>query len=204
MSAIVVSAKSSLSSAALVVYALALALGLGVSSAYFAVSGNYPFGEVRIGPWETWPQVGSIEADPYARTIVTRTGEVPLALGEGLTLIATIDTAGRALDSSCTYRVEGTTPQARLWTLTLYDRRGALISSELGRSGFASPELLRNADGRFVITLSREARPGNWLQLPPFGGFSMALRLYDTPVAVGSAGLTDESLPSIERLECGA
>jgi hypothetical protein len=198
-----VSAKRPLSTAALVVYALAVALGLGVSSAYFAVSGDYPFGGVRIGPWKTWPRAGSNGADPYTRTIIVRRSEIPLALGEGLALTAAVDSASRELNSGCSYRVSGAVPQARLWTLTLYDQSGALISSELGRSGFTSAEILRQADGRFAITLSREAQAGNWLQLPPAGRFNVVLRLYDTPIAAGSAGLAEASLPSIERLGCG-
>ena len=49
-------------------YAFALALGLGIGSAYWALAGEYPFGGVAVGPWTAWPAVGSREADPYART----------------------------------------------------------------------------------------------------------------------------------------
>lgn len=193
-----------LSSAALVVYAFAIALGLGVSSAYMAVSGDYPFGGVRVGPWKAWPRVGSPQADPYARAIVTRRGDIPLAVGEGLAFTATEDSAGRPLDANCAYRIGAQTPQARLWTLTVYGPDGALAATETGRSGFSSAELLRNPDGRFAIALSRGARPGNWLQLPPDGRFSLVMRLYDTPVAAGAASLEAAAMPAIERLECGA
>jgi hypothetical protein len=193
-----------LTPAALIVYAFALALGLGVSTAWFAVSGEYPIGAVRVGPWTSWPQVGSSSADPYARAIVTRRAEIPLATGEGLALTATIDGQGRDLDSACTYRVGSTTPQARLWTLTIYDRNGALVSSELERSGFTSTEVLREPDGRFFVALSRQLQPGNWLKLPAGGRFSMTLRLYDTPAALGAGAVDPRSLPAIERTECGA
>jgi hypothetical protein len=189
---------------ALVIYAFALALGLGVSSAYMAVSGDYPLGAVRAGPWRAWPQVGSRDADPYARSIIVREAEVPLATGEGLALAATADDTGRPLDSACTYRVGSTTPQARLWTLTLYDQSGFLVPSDLDRSGFTSAEILRSADGRFAIMLSRDLQPGNWLKLPASGSFSLMLRLYDSPVAAGSASLTAGALPTIERVECAA
>lgn len=193
-----------LSTAALVVYAFALALGLGVGSAYVAVSGEYPIGGVRIGPWTTWPKVGSGDADPYARTIVTRRAEVPLATGEGLALTATADSEGRALDAACTYRFGSVTPQARLWTLTVYDRSGALVRSDLERSGFTSAEILRDSEGRFTVVLSRQLQPGNWLKLPPEGPFSLILRLYDTPAALGTGAMEARALPVIERGECGA
>lgn len=189
---------------ALVVYAFALALGLGISSAYWAVSGDYPVGRVRAGPWKAWPQVGSRDADPYARSIIVREADIPLATGEGLALSAAADSAGRPLDTACTYRVGSTTPQARLWTLTLYDQDGSLVGSDLDRSGLTSAEIVRGADGRFAIALSRDLQPGNWLKLPQSGSFSLMLRLYDSPVAAGSASLEAGALPAIERLECGA
>ena len=194
----------SLSSAALVVYAFAVALGLGVPSAYWAVQGEYPVGSHRIGPWTTWPNVGSNRADPYARAIVARRAEIPLALGEGLSLTAAKDSGGQALDSGCTYRVGATTPQARLWTLSVYDSDGRLRNSDLVRAGLTSAEILREADGRFAVTLAPSARPGNWLKTPESGRFSLILRLYDTSVAASAASLDVKALPSIERLECGA
>jgi len=193
-----------LSPAALIVYAFALALGLGVSSALYALGGEYPIGAVRVGPWTSWPQVGSSSADPYSRAIVTRRAEIPLATGEGLALTATADGQGRDLETACTYRVGSATPQARLWTLTIYDRNGALASSELERSGFTSSEVLREPDGRFTVVLSRELQPGNWLKLPAGDRFSLTLRLYDTPAALGAGAVDPRSLPSIERMECGA
>lgn len=197
-----VSAKP-LPTAALVTYACAVALGLGITSAYVVLSGAYPFGGVRIGPWMTWPKVGSRGADPYARAIVTRRGDIPLAVGEGLSLDATSDSEGRGLDSACTYRMGAVTAQARLWTLSLYDAGGAPAATDLGRSSMTSAEVLREADGKFTLLLSREARAGNWMQLPKAGPFSLTLRLYDTPAATGSAALDPAAFPPIERLECG-
>ncbi len=81
--------------ASLVVYSLLLALGLGLGSAYLVLNGDPPFGGRRLGPWSTWPKLGSPEADPYMRAIVARRGDVPLAMGEGLTLIAQADDGGR-------------------------------------------------------------------------------------------------------------
>ncbi len=189
---------------ALTIYAFALALGVGVSSAYFVLEGEYPVGGVRAGPWKAWPQVGSRDADPYARSIIAREAEIPLATGEGLALTASADSTGRALDSACTYRLGATAPQARLWTLTLYGADGALVPSELERSGFTSAEILRDVRGRFSVMLSRDLQPGNWLKLPTAGSFNLVLRLYDSPLAAGSASLNEGALPAIERVECSA
>jgi hypothetical protein len=187
----------------LILYALLLALGLGLGSAYLALKGDPPFGSLSLGPWKTWPRLGSPQADPYMRAIVAQRGDIPLATGEGLALTAVVDNEGRRLDSGCSYRIGSVTPTARLWTLTLYNQEGRLLVSELGRSSFTSSEIIRDANDGFSINLSRDLRAGNWLQLPASGSFSAVLRLYDMPGA-GGANLEASALPTIERLGCGS
>jgi hypothetical protein len=119
-------------------------------------------------------------------------------------LTATGDEAGRPLDAHCTYRIGSIAPQARYWTVTLYDAGGHPVVSELQRSGFTSAEIVRDAEGRFAITLSREPMPGNWLRMPESGRPSVVLRLYDTPVAAGSAALDPRTLPVVERVGCAS
>jgi hypothetical protein len=189
--------------AILVVYALLLALGLGLSSAYWAMSGDPPFGSLRLGPWQAWPKLGAPEADPYMRAIIARRGDVPLATGEGLGFTARTDSEGRPLDSACTYTIGAVAPMARLWTLTLYDGDARLPVTELGRRSFTSAEVLRDSQDRFTIALSRHLQPGNWLQLPASGPFTVVLRLYDPPGAAG-ANLEETDFPLIQRLGCGA
>ena len=52
--------------------------------------------------------------------------------------------------------------------------------------------------------LSRDPLPGNWLRMPENGPFRLVLRLYDTPVAAGTAALDPRTLPAIERLDCAS
>lgn len=188
--------------AILIVYALLLALGLGLSTAYWAMNGDPPFGSLRLGPWKAWPKLGSPEADPYMRAIIARHGDVPLATGEGLGFTARADSEGRLLDSACTYSIGAVAPIARLWTLTLYDGDGRLPVTELRRRTFTSAEVLRDSEDRFTIALSRTLQPGNWLQLPASGPFTVVLRLYDPPGAAG-ANLEEADFPVIQRLGCG-
>ena len=77
------------------------------------------------------------------------------------------DDDGKTLDGRCDVRISGTTPQARFWTLTLYDPQGKLVGNSLERHGFTSQEIVRNADGSFDIAVAPRARAGNWL---PTGG----------------------------------
>lgn len=187
----------------LVVYALLLALGLGLGSAYWAINASPPFGSLRLGSWQAWPKLGSPEADPYMRAIIARRGDVPLATGEGLGFTATADSEGRPLDAACTYSIGNVAPVARLWTLTLYDQAGRLPVTDLGRRSFTSAEVLRDTQDHFTVALSRTLQPGNWLQLPASGPFTVSLRLYDPPGAAG-ANLEVSDFPVIQRLGCGA
>ena len=184
----------------LVLYALALGLGLGLWSADRATRGAYPFGGIAVPPWTAWPRIGG-RADPYARAINARRGDVPLAVGEGVALTASRDGEGRPLDVACAYRIAGETPPARLWTLTVY-AGDAPVRTPLERTGFTSTEVLRDAAGGFAIWLDRAARPGNWLPLPEAGAVGLVLRLYDTPVGAGSGAIDPGTVPRIERLGC--
>ena len=189
--------------AVLIVYALLLALGLGLGSVYWAINGDPPFGSLRLGPWQAWPKLGSPEADPYMRAILAHRGDVPLATGEGLGFTARTDSEGRPLDSACTYTIGTVAPSARLWTFTLYDGAGRLPVTALGRRNFTSAEVLRDSEDRFTLALSRDLQPGNWIQLPASGPFTVSLRLYDPPGAAG-ANLEEADFPVIQRQRCGA
>jgi hypothetical protein len=188
--------------AILVVYTLLLALGLGLGSAYWAINGDPPFGGLRLGPWQAWPKLGAPEADPYMRAIIARRSDVPLATGEGMEFTAAADNDGRPLDSACSYSIGPAAPIARVWTLAIYDQAGRLPATELGRRSFTSSEVLRDTQDRFSIALSREVQPGNWLQAPAGGAFTVVLRLYDPPGAAG-ANLEVSDMPVIQRLGCG-
>ncbi|MFH6785463.1 MULTISPECIES: DUF1214 domain-containing protein [Methylobacterium] len=194
----------------LVVYALGLGAVLGLASANWATRGRYPFGGVVLNAWTAWPKIGARDADPYVRAIHARTGEVPLALGEGLLLTALTDDDGRRLDPSCRYRIAGATPPARAWTLTVErGRHAAPAEPQAGtappppRTGFTSTEVLRDRDGRFAVALSPDVQPGNWLPMPAGeGSIRLVLRLYDTPVAASTGVLEREGVPSITREVC--
>lgn len=186
----------------LALYAIGLGLGLGLWTAERATRGDYPFGGISLPPWTAWPRVGG-RADPYARAINARRGDVPLAVGEGVALTASRDGSGRPLDAACAYRIAGETPPARLWTLTVYAGEEP-VRTPLERSGFTSSEVLRDASGGFAIVLDRAARPGNWLPLPESGPVGLVLRLYDTPFGAGSGAIDPGTVPRIERLDCAA
>jgi hypothetical protein len=181
--------------------ALVIAVTIGVSSAWYAIEHGFIFGAVTAGAWTAWPTAGSADADPYSLATLARSGEVPLGAGEGIAFTADDDSAGDSLAGACTYEVEGQTPAARLWTLTAYDSDGRLMVNAARRSGFHSREIVRRPDGSFIITVSPDVVPGNWLPVTRVGHFRLVLRLYDTPLTTGSR-IADLTMPDVRKVHC--
>jgi hypothetical protein len=180
---------------------IVVATVIGFTSAWYAVEQGPLFGAVKVGEWTAWPAAGSPEADPYSLAVLARTGEVPLGAGEGLSFSAETDSDSEPLSGQCRYEIVGQTPAARMWTLTAYDREGRLMVNAARRSGFHSGEVLRRPDGSFVIDVSPDVRPGNWLPVGRVDSFRLVLRLYDTPLTTGGR-LTDLVMPEIRREDC--
>lgn len=185
-------------------YALVLALGLGGASAWFVTERFAGFAPLSIGQWTGYPQAGAGRADPYARARAARTSDVPLGTAEGLVLTATRDTDRALLSGSCSYRIAGRAPAARLWTLRVAEAGGGEIDLRPDLpADLNSRSVLRGPDGSFRITLAKAAQPGNWLFLEHDGPIRVILTLYDT-TAAASVGLADVTLPTVEKVECPA
>jgi hypothetical protein len=183
-------------------YCFALAAVIGLGSTYVAISRGDSMGALTIGAWSARPKAGTAEIDPYSRAEVERTGALPLGLGDGVVFSASKDDSGRALDGRCDVTLTGTTPQARLFTITLYDFNGRLVPNSLGRSGFTSQELIRAADGSFRISVGPRARPGNWLPTGGIERYVLMLRLYDTPVGIATRAGRETPMPAVVTGRC--
>jgi hypothetical protein len=183
-------------------FAFAVAAIVGLGATLLTLSRGTAFGSFTIGAWTAWPRTGTMEIDPYARATVSRSGHLPIGSGDGIAFFASADDEGRALDGRCDTVVAGVTPQARFWTITLYDQEGRLIGNSLKRHGFTSQEIVRNHDGSFEISIAPRARSGNWL---PTGGadrFMLVFRLYDTPVGVATGTGRETPMPAITLKAC--
>lgn len=175
---------------------------LGLGATWAAVWKGFGFGAVVAGPWTAWPRAGLRDADPYARAALSRTGELPLDLTEGLVFFARADSAGDELSPQCRYAISGAVPPARYWTLTVTNADGELVANAARRYGFTSAEILRDERGAFSIGLAATARAGNWL---PYAGRTppmLILRVYDTPVSAAASALGAADLPSIVKEGC--
>ncbi|MDP2298677.1 MAG: DUF1214 domain-containing protein [Pseudolabrys sp.] len=183
-------------------FGLVVAAVVGLGATYFTLNRGAAFGGLTIGSWTAWPKTGTTDADPYARATIARTGQLPMALGDGVKFTAENDDNGRLLDGRCDVVLSGITPAARFWTLTLYTIDGGLVANSVNRHGFTSQEIVRAADGSFEIAVGPRARAGNWL---PTGGverYTLVLRLYDTAVGVSTRAGKEVPMPSITGGSC--
>ena len=183
-------------------FALAVAAVVGLGATYLALTRGAAFGALSIGSWTAWPKTGTVEADPYARAEISRSGRLPIALGDGVSFTAQTDDNGKLLDGRCDVILSGVTPAARYWTLSLYNMNGELVANSVSRYGFTSQEIVRNADGSFEIAVGPRANPGNWL---PTGGverYGLVLRFYDTAVGVSTRAGREVPMPSVSTRGC--
>ena len=183
-------------------FALAVAAIVGLGMTYFALTHGAAFSGLSIGSWTALPKTGTLDADPYARATFARSGQLPIALGDGVSFTAHIDDSGKLLDGRCDVELSGITPAARFWTLTLYNPDGELVANTVSRYGFTSQEIARRADGSFDIAVAPRANAGNWL---PTGGverYALVLRLYDTAVGVSTKASREVPMPAISTRSC--
>ncbi|MGA2041957.1 MAG: DUF1214 domain-containing protein [Roseiarcus sp.] len=183
---------------------IACVVGLGLGFGATALSlRNSPGLEVStIGAWTVSEKAGTLEADPYIRAGLERSGEIPLAAGEGLQFIARVDDEGDGLDPRCAYLIGRSTPPARYWTLSLVDLQGFPVENPAARYGFRSSEIVRDADGGFTIAVSARAHAGNWLPIGSKNRFALVLRLYDSPVSATAGAIEKGAMPHIAREAC--
>jgi hypothetical protein len=183
-------------------FALAVAAVVGLGATYLALTRGAAFGALSIGTWTAWPKTGTADVEPYARATIARTGQLPIALGDGVSFTAQADDNGKLLDGRCDVSIAGITPAARFWTLTLYNTDGDLVANSVNRYGFTSQEIVRNADGNFEIVAGPRANTGNWL---PTGGverYALVLRFYDTAVGVSTKAGREVPMPAVITRSC--
>lgn len=181
---------------------LGLATAIGLGATWITATRGTDLGTLTIGAWTARPRIGSAEIDPYSRAAIARSGELPIGAGDGIAFLAKADDAQRPLDGRCEVIIAGITPAARFWTLTLHDRKGYLVANALQRHGFTSQEIVRNSDGSFIVHVAARARAGNWLPTGGIERYVLMLRLYDTPVGVGTRTRRDVPMPSVTTEKC--
>jgi hypothetical protein len=179
---------------------IALTLGLGsawrvVNHGFFAVSNRY-------GPWVFWFREGTADADPYTAAHAARQGILPITAASAMVFTATRDSAGSHLSGDCTYEIRGYTIPSLWWNIAAFDIAGEIMPNNTGRSGFSGANILAAPDGTFLVRLSPNVQPGNWI--PAARGNRVVLRLSIlrplSPDSLLKSG--GDILPEINLVEC--
>lgn len=187
---------------------LSLFLGVvligGLGTSWYMVEAGSMLSTRSIGPWVMWTNAARADADPYTRAHFARSGMLALSTEVARTYVARTDSDGERLHSSCEYLIEGQDLAAQWWSLTAFDDRGALIPNIAGRHAFTSQTMTIAADGRYVVALSRDARPGNWLPTGGAGRIALVLEIVEARVSTLASTADDDAdtLPEIRRVQC--
>jgi hypothetical protein len=188
---------------------LGLGMAIGLASAWLAVRRE---AGVAAGPWRASLLAGSADADAWTRARVAIGGLLALNREETMYYVATHDSAGAPLRSRCSYRVVGTPPAARWWSVTAYaddfflfeaPQRRYSVNGETarldarGRFAFhtgpnepvgAQPVQATAADGAAARSSAAAAAPAEpWLPTPGDRGLLLTLRVYNPEAALQAA-----------------
>jgi hypothetical protein len=180
-----------------------LAVGGGLGTAWYMMEAGSRLSTRTFGPWTTWTAAGRPDADPYTRAHTIRNGLLPLASTLELTFHAKADSRGGRLHAGCEYVVVMDTFDGAWWSLAAFDSRGRLIQNTAERYAFTSDSAMREPDGRAIITLARDARPGNWLPSGSASRIHLVLTVQDPAYAAAvHEGQRIKPLPDIQRMAC--
>jgi len=174
-------------------------VGFGLS--YLALEKGGVWGTLRIGPWVAWTEIGSPNPDPYTKAYASRTGALEMTRAEGIKFIAEVDSDGNNLQRNCSYRIDGTTPEATLWTLTATEKNGKSITTQWGSIAMNSARVNRSEDGSFAINVGPYLASGNWLEIAGEGNFILVLNFYDSSI-FSVADMQGNTLPAIIEERC--
>ena len=183
---------------------IVLAAGVGIWTSRLMVSQGSPLSADMYGPWQHWRDVGRSAADPYTRAHLAVTGKLRISADSAGTFEARTDSLGARLHSSCDYVIEGPNMRGLWWSMSVFDANGRLITNDAQRYAFTSDTAATNPNGTFLVTLGRDARPGNWLPTGGAGRLVLVFTIFDP-----ATGLSDEAraarnatLPVIRREGC--
>jgi hypothetical protein len=185
----------------------ALFLGIvligGLGSSWYMVEAGSNLTTVTVGPWTAWTSAAQTDADPYTRAHYIRRGILPLSAEFARSYVATTDSEGRNLHSSCNYEIEGKSIDGYWWSITVFDSRGRVIRNVLDRYTYTSHTIALSPNGTYTASLSRDAQRGNWLPTGGAGKLAVALTVLDLGTrSVALEGGVERRLPSILRTSC--
>ncbi len=187
-----------------VILTLMLAVAVGLWSSRYMVARGSPLSIATHGPWQQWTDIGREDADPYTKAHMISTGKLRISADSAGIFEARTDSQGARLHSSCNYVVDGQTMRGLWWSLAVFDSRGRLIANDADRYDFTADTIALNPNGSFLVSLGRDARPGNWLPTSGAGRLVLVFTVLDpaTGLSTEERAERDKHLPIIKREGC--
>ena len=147
---------------------------------------------------------GIPDADPYSRAHLAGSGTIRISADSAGVFEANTDSLGARLHSSCDYVLEGANINGMWWSLGVFDSRGDIIANDANRYVFTGDTAALNPDGSFIVTLGRDARPGNWLPTSGAGRLVLVFTVLDpaTGLSPDARAQRNKLLPIIRREGC--
>ena len=183
----------------------AIAIGVGLASAWYMMDYGSRLTVERDGPWQRWTMAGAEGADPYTKAHFARAGWLPLSTAAAHYFLAGKDSSGEALYADCEYVLNGAAPAGRRWTLAAFDLQGRPVEPGLGRPVITSANALPGPEASLTVHLGQSTAPGNWLSLTGAARMQLLLTVYgriDRAVKAGAAEASRRPLPNIVRTGC--
>ena len=172
------STASPVSSFARFVFYLILGAVIGLGSAWYLLEQGISLDAIHKGPWILRTDAGQPVADPYTSAFIARSGHIPMRMEGALYLRADTAGDGAPLSGTCDYTVEGTALSGAWWSVALHLPDGELYENPARRHSFTHLNLVFDDSGTYRISVTPQARPGNWLPSPPDQNFVLMLRVH--------------------------
>lgn len=178
-----------------------LGLALGIGFAVWQIRGSGLGNDIRVGPWSTGRDLGTVDADMKTRAIVALRGLLALPKEEARYFTAATDSAGDPLSGKCSYTLTGGAIEARWWSITLYDRAGWLIPNRWGRYSVGSARIPEDQATNWTVSVAPDEQAGLWIPTGTDGPFELTLRAY-RPRGQMASDPARITLPTITKREC--
>ena len=143
-----------------------------------AIKGDYDV--IRNGCWQTNRRgEGSREALRVHRARIANHAGFGMNRDEAIYWGAEFDSNGNQITYNHKYRIEGGDLDTRWWCLSV-NRDGFFVLNQFDRYSYSNTDVKRETDGSWIIKLSQEEQPGNWIPLgDQTGHFRITLRCYN-------------------------
>lgn len=179
---------------------------IGALTAFQAISTGWSVEVRENNTWRMHQNYASTELSIYAHAYLRRSGHLPLPQDQAIYFFSYDDSDGNGLTANCDYEIIGDEFNVYWWSLSLHDSEFVKIENPSRRYSFNMANIVRKPDGQYKISISAQAKTGNWLPVSEKAAqegaaFMLSLRLYGVErIMIGDA--EQLNLPSLKKMGC--